>query len=374
MGFGFSDLDALDLGRGNVIEVDSDVSVDTACEYLFRNRALCLAVRHPEQRMSTFSGLFDSADVNAFLTLAATSHRLNKDDIDTDERAFQILEAAKSGKVPVKLYLSEKNPLVILPSNATVLSLLELFSRGTHRAIIGDFKGDVTMVSDMDLLEWLVNHAPKIASLVSALEQPLSALGIGSRNVVSCLSTELVLDAMKVMSEQGLSTVAVVDDETGNLLSAISVTDIARLVAPSQSKDILSIPLGMFVAIIKAPDGSQDGADRYPAFSVTPTATLSHVIQKLLATNSHRVFLASDPLDPGSPMGGYLRGVVSVVDVLSIFARLCGVPEVDPTRMQRQRRASSSSTSSSRSRSSSRIGRRGSIRPIIKSVSGLDRL
>lgn len=95
------------------------------------------------------------ADVNAFLTLAATSHLLCDD--DTDERVSQILEAARSGtgSVPVQLCagglvmtsgylssavvsdgisdLSEKNPLVTMPSTATILSLLELFSRGTHR-------------------------------------------------------------------------------------------------------------------------------------------------------------------------------------------------------------------------------------------------
>ena len=34
---------------------------------------------------------------------------------------------------------------------------------------------------------------------------------------------------MKSMSEQGVSSVAVVDAETGDLLSAVTVTDIARV-------------------------------------------------------------------------------------------------------------------------------------------------
>ena len=37
--------------------------------------------------------------------------------------------------------------------------------------------------------------------------------------------------------------------------------------------------------------------------------------------------------------------------VLSIFARIANIPDVDPTRMQRHRRASSTSSSSSISRS-----------------------
>lgn len=54
-------------------------------------------------------------------------------------------------------------------------------------------------------------------------------MGIGSRDVISCLSSDTVLSAMKLMSEQGLSSVAVTDVEGGDLLSAVSVTDIARV-------------------------------------------------------------------------------------------------------------------------------------------------
>lgn len=38
---------------------------------------------------------------------------------------------------------------------------------------------------------------------------------------------------MKLMSEEGVGSVAVVNEETGALLSAISVTDIAKVRAPS---------------------------------------------------------------------------------------------------------------------------------------------
>jgi hypothetical protein len=38
-----------------------------------------------------------------------------------------------------------------------------------------------------------------------------------------------VLDAMKLMSEEGVSSVAVVDEETSMLLSAVSVTDIGKV-------------------------------------------------------------------------------------------------------------------------------------------------
>lgn len=48
-------------------------------------------------------------------------------------------------------------------------------------------------------------------------------------SVVASTAGKTVLDAMKLMSEEGVSSVAVLDEETGNLLSAVSVTDIGKV-------------------------------------------------------------------------------------------------------------------------------------------------
>lgn len=97
------------------------------------------------------------SDVNAFLTLAATRHTLLPDDLRVNPRADKILTAARAGKVPVHLVssklirapcvraffspipcldMSEKNPLITLPHDAIIISLLELFARGSHRGTL----------------------------------------------------------------------------------------------------------------------------------------------------------------------------------------------------------------------------------------------
>jgi len=163
-----------------------------------------------------------------------------------------------------------------------------------------------------------------------------------------------------LMSDEGVSTVAVTVEEDGRLLSAISVTDVAKLVVPSENGHILSVPVHQFVAMIKEPDGATDGADKYPVYSVLPSNTLAYTMEKLLATNAHRLFVTDD--NPNSPKLGNapepLSGIVSTVDVLSLFAVAANIPNVDPTRMQRRRWASSSASPSSsrrfaRSRSAS---------------------
>ncbi|KAJ7185605.1 hypothetical protein C8R46DRAFT_881704 [Mycena filopes] len=376
---------ARDLIDSRIVEVDAETSVEDACEILLSEKILCLAVKAPEgggggEDEEPYLGLFDFADVNAFLTLAATRHTLarsrDNDSLNNNNnvnpRVEAIVSAARAGHVPIRLVsnLSEKNPLETLPASGSVVSLLELFSRGAHRVLIRSpapsssasasasaAKPFLGYVSDRRLLEWFAAYPPT----ASYLSTPLCALSLPSLHlfsaVVTATSASSVLDAMRLMSEEGVSSVAVLDD--GVLLSAVSVTDIGRLVVPSESKLILSTPLSQFVALIKAPGGSMDGADRYPVYAVSPTSLLSFTIQKLLATDSHRLFITRDTSGSASPIissariPGNLTGIVSIVDILSLFARLAHL-DVDPARMQRHRRASSASTNSAHSAHSAR--------------------
>ena len=89
------------------------------------------------------------------------------------------------------------------------------------------------IVSDRQLLCWFAAYAKETPSFHQYSSQPLNAFTLPSLNlhsaVVSATSTATVLDAMRLMSEDGVSSIAVLDDETGNLLSAVSVTDIGRV-------------------------------------------------------------------------------------------------------------------------------------------------
>ncbi|KAG7448530.1 uncharacterized protein BT62DRAFT_985826 [Guyanagaster necrorhizus] len=363
---------ARDLIDLRIVTVDAQTSVEEACETLLTEDILCLTVKSDGATV----GLFDFSDVNAFLTLAATRHTLPPDDLRENHRVHEIVAAARTGHVPVQLVsnLSEKNPLVVLPYDATIVSLLKHFSRGTHKVLVqkaeppNDYLG---IVSDRRLLAWFSSYASQNPSLGGFLSNPLHSFSLPSldlySSVIAATSTASVLDAMRLMSEEGVSSVAVVDDQTAVLLSAVSVTDVGKIVVPSESKHILSIPLHKFIAQIKASDGSKDGADKYPVYSVLPTNSMLYTIQKLLATNAHRLFVTQDSSSGvSSPVVSYitsgnLSGIVSIVDILSIFGRMANIEDVDPKLMQRHRRASSSASSHSslsdelsRSRPSSR--------------------
>ncbi|KAJ3554529.1 hypothetical protein NP233_g12404 [Leucocoprinus birnbaumii] len=362
---------AKDIMETKLVIVNADMTVEEACDKLLSEGIECLVVvdstpptspglpssdRDPAKETSNWIGLSDFSDVNAFLTLAATRHTLSPDIIKSNERLDRIVEAAKAGRVDVRLVsdFSDKNPYFSLPQDADLISVLELFARGAHRVFIENTDPQaetavssaniVGMISDKHLLSFFASYitsssplspTPNIPSTTSTSSPPLqrftsrallevsySLLDI-HRVVVAASSVATVMDAMRLMSEEGVSSVAVVDEENGMVIGGVSVTDIGRVVVPSQ------------------------------IYSVFPSSTLAYTIEKLLATNTRRLFVTDEAesvnptMSPSSP--GNLTGVISILEVLSLFAHLARIPDVNPRRMQRHRRASSASSHSSRS-------------------------
>ncbi|GAW05161.1 cbs domain protein [Lentinula edodes] len=308
---------ARDIIDSRIVAVDGQISVEEACDILLSEDIPCLAIKSIDHSVS---GLFDFSDVNAFLTLAATKHTFSAEAVQEKPRVDDIFTAARSGHVLVSIVsnLSEKNPLHTLPYDATVVSLLEVFARGAHRVLIKSNSSEASeeefigIVSDRRLLTWFLSFAQQSESesLRTYLSNPLSSFS----DSLPSLNLFASVVATKV------------------------VTDIGKIVVPSQSNQILSLSIQHFISLIKGPDGSMDGQDRYPVYSVLPTSTMLYTIQKLLATNAHRVFITQDStvssplLSPKS--SGNLAGLVSVVDILSLFARLAKVKDVDPTRVR----------------------------------------
>lgn len=89
------------------------------------------------------------------------------------------------------------------------------------------------IVSDRQLLSWFYTYAEKTPSFMQFISNPLHSFSLPSLHIYSAIvtatSSSTVLDAMKLMNEQGVSSVAVVEEEAGTLLSAVSVTDIGKV-------------------------------------------------------------------------------------------------------------------------------------------------
>jgi hypothetical protein len=222
----------------------------------------------------------------------------------------------------------------------------------------GSSESHLGMISDRRLLAYFsasarssdsatppLHSTQPSSSFLRYVSNPLSSLPLPSLNlyfeVVAVHSSNSVLDAMRMMSDLGVSSVAVLEEEGGGLLSAISVTDIgqvcavtatipglvvdnefvcAQTVVPSQSNQILTMPIQQLVSQIKVRSGFHRGSFSdlplfrcpmggqmeltdipvllssqgarcvlirdHTVYSVFPSSTLTYTIQKLLASKS----------------------------------------------------------------------------------------
>ncbi|KAG9912445.1 hypothetical protein KCU94_g62, partial [Aureobasidium melanogenum] len=187
----------------------------------------------------------------------------------------------------------------------------------------------------------------------------------------------------------------------------------AKLLTNTSALPLLDSSCIHFITVILSERGMNDGKDSYPVFHVNPTSTFAHTVAKLVATRSHRMWMVDAPSPsssipasphlgpsvtapppvlsqlsshtagppytpaqpnvsvsaatlPGATLGGHLNGVVSLTDVLNLFARVSGLNPSDPDETRRRRRRSSSHSSMRASvdsfRSSIDMGRNSSQR------------
>ncbi len=184
------------------------------------------------------------------------------------------------------------------------------------------------------------------------------------------------------MSEEGLNSVAVVDNGF-NVVGNVSTVDV-KLLTNATSLPLLESSCLHFISVILSERGVEKGRDSVPVFYVNPYSTLAHTVAKLVATRSHRMWIVESaspspsapatpllaptvmlpntpstsqtsligtqfpsssgaPL-PGSGLSGRLIGVVTLTDILNLFAKTTGLNPTDPSEQRARRRRSSSSS------------------------------
>ena len=200
------------------------------------------------------------------------------------------------------------------------------------------------------------------------------------------------------MHNEGLTSVAVVDQGL-NVVGNISTHDVKHL-TNAASLPLLKSSCMNFISVILSERGMEHGRDSFPVFHVNPYSTLGHTVAKLVATKSHRMWVvesaspspsapatpllqASHPAGlsspppstviipppaanapappsplpnqsfsttvipsglPGARLSGCLTGVVSMTDILNLFAKSSGLRPSDPSEQRARRRRSSSSS------------------------------
>ncbi|RAK82388.1 CBS domain protein [Aspergillus fijiensis CBS 313.89] len=279
--------------------VEVDTGIEEATNILIDTAAPVLLIREtPDQKSAV--GTFDYSDLNAYLLLASG---LTQPDETLLASYEELARKAKQGiKIPLKDVkdLGRKEPLTTLPASANVMTAVQTFGGGVHRVVVVDEQKErevVGIFSQYRLVKFLWENGRSFPVIDQLYPQSLHELGIGSREVISINGDRPLCEALQVMNNEGVSSIAVVDNHF-NVVGNISTTDV-KLLTRSSSLPLLRNTCTHFISVILSTRGLEEGKDSFPVFHVNPTSTLAHTVAKVVATKSHRLWV-TDPLSPAS--------------------------------------------------------------------------
>lgn len=216
------------------------------------------------------------------------------------------IEAAKS--------LSHVQSFRFCHRDDSLLRAFPVFGSGIHRiAVVDDEGGFLGVISQSDAISCIHKYAD---SLQSVLSKSLEQLEIARKSIICCGLDTVVLEALGMMQENFISSVGVVD-ENGSLIGVLSMTDI-RHVFREKAFAVLKSTAHDFLAEIRQRYSKVQGKASYPVFAVRPNASLHDVINKLVSTRAHRIYVTVEE----RPVG-----VVSLTDILRVCVRQKGSPQ-----------------------------------------------
>ncbi len=349
---------------------------------------------------------FDYNDLNAYILVVVGLGHPPDDLVALYDDIARRAQARDSIPLRDIQPICRKETLVTLQGDEDLARAIEIFGSGIHRILVTNFHAEVVgILSQITLMEFFWNEGVNFRAIDDLYPKLMKDLGIGTQQIIAvkyvthashvhrlCSANVYTLDssdspladALMLMSQEGLTSVAVVDNGL-NVVGNISTADV-RLLISAASLPLFHDTCLHFISVILTERGVEKGKDSVPVFYVNPYSTLAHTVAKLVATHSHRMWVvesaspspsapstpslaptvlvsnsipSSQPAVagthypspsvpasalPGSHLSGRLTGVVTLTDILNLFAKSTGLNPSDPSEQRARRRRSSSSS------------------------------
>lgn len=395
----WNDILLADLTESNkLVAINSSYSVQKAFETLISHDLTSLPVALSKNNFDLSNCLlFDYSDLNTYLLLIMNKVNFNDLSVNgiTDEnggpltlaqkqeRFVALVNKAKKGEeVPVDFIvkLHPKNPFLKFKESETLLKAVEAFGNGAHRVAIIDSHNKITgILSQRRAIRFFWENARRFPSLEFLWNTPLAELKIGSTNPITIQGDLPLIEALQKMFNENVSSLAVID-KNKSLVGNISIVDVKN-VSSTKNSHLLFKPVTTFILYNLSQKGIEKGQDQFPIFHVSQQTSLGRVIAKLVATQSHRLWIvesrtsthfpssssstvpstvemalsseaaaaAASSATSVQPEGrpGKLIGVVTLTDILGLFAAHKSGIKIDPQMSRNNRRRSSTLTTRS---------------------------
>ncbi|KAH8160672.1 hypothetical protein CIB48_g7568 [Xylaria polymorpha] len=387
----FAGRDWRDISIGDIVSdddvrwVDLDTSVEDASMALVKNTISNVILIRENATSTKPISTFDYSDLNAYILVVVGLGQPPEDLVALYDGIAKRAQARDSIPLRDIQPICRKETLMTLQGDEDLARAVEIFGSGIHRIFVTNFQAEVVgILSQIKLMEFFWNEGLNFRVIDDLYPKLMKELGVGSHQIIAVNSDSPLADALTLMNQEGLTSVAIVDNGL-NVIGNISTADVKLLISAA------SLPLFQntcmhFVSVILSERGVEMGKDSFPVFYVNPYSTLAHTVGKLVATHSHRMWVvesaspspstpstpslpptvlvshstpSSQPAVPGthypspsvpasalpgSHLSGRLTGVVTLTDILNLFARSTGLHPSDPNEQRARRRRSSSSS------------------------------
>jgi len=284
--------------HSNVIFVKTTDSLHSTLKTLVNNKIHGVPVFDP--KTEKFVAFVDLLDFAAHLVRTYLENQIIEGSISRmleEEHHYVINEIANE---------SRRNPWCTVNFNTPLLQVMSIMTdKKIHRVAVVDEKGQLTNVITMsDLVQYIFNNLQPFSSLKG---KTVEELHLGIKEVVSTTTTEKTYKAFLLMNSSGVSGVAVLDEQ-GKIVGNISAGDLKRLDFNLELMKRLSLSVAEYCNL--------GTAEQKPfVLYVTPKSTFEEVLEKLVTTRMHRVYIVNEEQKP--------VGVISQMDVLDIVLKSC---------------------------------------------------
>ncbi|KAI0005218.1 hypothetical protein F4779DRAFT_630195 [Xylariaceae sp. FL0662B] len=383
----FAGRDWRDVAIGELVTKDDvkwatmDTSVEDASMALVKNTSSNVVVIRENATSTVPISTFDYNDLNAYILVVVGQAYPTNELVELYDTLAKKAQART--RIPLRDIqpICRKESLITLREDEDLIKAIEVFGSGIHQIFVVNHNAEaVGILNQLKLIEFFWHEGVNFRVIDELYPRLMRDLGVGSQQTLAINADRPLIEALNLMSQEGVSSVAVVDNGL-NVVGNISTADVRHLTSAA-SLPLLQNSCMHFISVILTERGVEKGKDSFPVFYVNPYSTLAHTVAKLVATRSHRMWVVESaspsPSTPGTPslgptvlmpttpsssqtsltgshlppipptslpgphVSGRLIGVVTLTDILNLFARASGLNPSDPNEQRARRRRSSS--------------------------------
>lgn len=273
-----------------LITVESSDTMEVLLQKLFDNKVSSLPVLDKDE--GRYNAFFDCVDAVSYIVQYYEKRGPN----GIDESFFQ---TNYSKDLLGSSYRNWSNTFVSTISEGDSLKLVldtMVNLSNIHRLPVFNFAGEFRgMLSQSDVFYSIKEYI----HLFPLANNTVQNLGLGNQQGVKARKDTPLCDVFKMIASDRVSGVPILDQD-GTLVGNISASDIKLIGTKPANLDVLKKSAGEFMV------------RRKPVF-VHPSTTIQEVVAVVTKERLHRVYVVD--------ASGEYRGVISLVDVLSLLAK-----------------------------------------------------